>query len=166
MTTTPDPNGRLRHTATGRDLVLTRTYRAPIDDIWASITEPERTARWIGPWEGEAGPGKTVRLQMVFEEEQLWFDATIDICEPPRRLVIRTIDDHGSWHLEAVLSERDGTTELVFTHHLDSEANIAEVGPGWEYYLDALGASRTGAPRPDFDDYFPAMKSYYEGLES
>lgn len=166
MTTTPGPNGRLHRTAGGRDLILTRTYRAPIDDVWASITEPARTARWIGPWEGEAGPGRTIRLQMVFEEEQPWCDATIAVCEPPRRLVVRTVDDHGSWHLEAVLSERDGTTELVFTHHLDPEANIAEVGPGWEYYLDALGASRTRVPRPDFDDYFPAMKSYYEGLES
>ncbi|WP_040791103.1 SRPBCC family protein [Nocardia paucivorans] len=164
--TTTGPNGQLRRAPAGRDLILTRTYRAPIEDVWASITEPERTARWIGAWEGEAGPGKTIRLQMAFEDERPWFDTTIDICEPPRHLALRTLDDHGAWRLEVVLSEHDGITELVFTHHLPAEANIAEVGPGWEYYLDALDAFRTGALRPNFDDYLPAVKAHYEGLES
>ncbi|HEX5944940.1 MAG TPA: hypothetical protein VFY82_01625 [Acidimicrobiales bacterium] len=65
-------------------------------------------------------------------------------------------------HLEAWLSEHDGTTELRFVHHLDADANAAEVGPGWEYYLDRLVASRAGAPPPDFDDYYPAQSAYYE----
>lgn len=162
---TTRPSGRLLHTGTGRDLVLTRTYRAPIADVWASITESDRTARWFGPWKGEAGAGRTIAVQMAFEEEQPWCDATIEACEPPRRLAITTVDDYGSWHLEAVLTETDGRTELVFTHHLEPEENIAEVGPGWEYYLDALGAARVGASRPDFDDYFPAMQQYYRELE-
>jgi hypothetical protein len=38
------------------------------------------------------------------------------------------------------------------------------VGPGWEYYLDNLVASRDGAPLPDFDDYYPAQAAYYESL--
>jgi uncharacterized protein YndB with AHSA1/START domain len=53
----PTPTGRVVSTAQGRDLVLERTFRAPIEDVWASITEPERTARWLGPWEGEGAPG-------------------------------------------------------------------------------------------------------------
>ena len=26
------------------------TFRAPIEDVWAAVTEPERLARWIGTW--------------------------------------------------------------------------------------------------------------------
>ncbi|WP_198958148.1 MULTISPECIES: hypothetical protein [Amycolatopsis] len=37
---------------------------------------------------------------------------------------------------------------------------IGEIGPGWEYYLDLLVAARTGAPRPEFTDYYPAVKPY------
>ncbi len=44
----PTPTGRL----SGNDLVLTRTFRAPIADVWASLTDPWRTARWSGPWQG------------------------------------------------------------------------------------------------------------------
>jgi hypothetical protein len=41
-------------------------------------------------------------------------------------------------------------------------AEIADVGPGWEYYLDQLVAVTTDAPLPSWDDYFPALRGYYE----
>ena len=63
-----------------------------------------------------------------------------------------------------MLSEVDGVTELRFTHHLDSTEGVGEIGPGWEYYLDLLVAAREGAPAVEFDDYYPAMKPYYDGL--
>lgn len=36
--------------------------------------------------------------------------------------------------------------------------------PGWEYYLDLPAASRDGSAKPEFDEYYPAMKAYYEDL--
>ncbi|WP_039799079.1 SRPBCC family protein [Nocardia araoensis] len=164
---TERPTGRLLPADTGKDLVLTRAYRAPIEDVWASITESDRTARWFGPWEGEAGPGRTVKVCMVFEEGQPWMELRIDTCEPPRRLAVSAIDDHGSWRLELALSETAGTTELRFTHRLGTDTEIAQlpqVGPGWEYYLDMLGAARAQTGRPDFAHYYPAMREYYAGL--
>ncbi|CAM4070024.1 SRPBCC family protein [Nocardia ninae] len=162
---TTRPTGRLDRTDGKRDLILTRTYRAPIEDVWASVTESDRTARWMGAWQGEGGTGRNIKLQMAYEEGAPWCDAHIDACEPPTRLAISTTDDYGTWRLQAVLTESGGVTELVFTHHLDPDANVSEVGPGWEYYLDALGAARTDADRPDFEDYYPSMKQYYEALE-
>jgi uncharacterized protein YndB with AHSA1/START domain len=44
----PSPTGRVVSTAQGRDLVLGGPSASPIDDVWASITEPERTALWLG----------------------------------------------------------------------------------------------------------------------
>jgi hypothetical protein len=48
-------------------------------------------------------------------------------------------------------------------HHLDTEANSEEIGPGWEYYLDRLIAAMNGNPMPDFDDYWPNLASAYAG---
>ncbi len=62
------PTGRIIRTPAGRDLVLTRTFRAPIEDVWASITEPERTARWFCSWTGDAAPGRSVTFRLVLEE--------------------------------------------------------------------------------------------------
>lgn len=55
-------------------------------------------------------------------------------------------------------------TELTLMHHLDEGVNVGDVGPGWEYYLDMLAASREGLALPDFGDYYPVQKAYYEGL--
>lgn len=161
---TPRPTGRLLRTADGRDLVLTRTFRAGIEDVWASITEPERTARWFASWWGDAGPGKTIRCKLLFEEGTPESDVTIDACEPPRHLAVSARDDHGTWRLEARLAEEGGVTTLTFVQHLDDDADVGSTGPGWEYYLDMLVASRDGRPLPDFDDYYPAQKSYYDSL--
>ncbi|PJE96990.1 ATPase [Streptomyces carminius] len=162
---TPAPTGRLVPTPAGHDLILTRTYRAPVADVWASVTEPERTARWFGPWRGEAGPGRTVEVQMVFEEEAPWSPLRIDACEPPHRLAVSAEDEAGPWRLELLLSEAgDGTTELRLVQHLADTDGIGEIGPGWEYYLDMLTAARTGGPRPDFGDYYPAQKAYFDAL--
>ncbi|WP_280377272.1 SRPBCC family protein [Nocardia wallacei] len=164
---TPKPTGRLLAAEQGRDLVLTRTYRAPVDDVWASVTESDRTARWFGPWTGEPGPGRTIKVQMAFEEEQPWMDMHIDACEPPHRLGVSAVDDYGAWRLELELTESGGVTELRFVHHLltaDEIAQVSHVGPGWEYYLDLLGAARDGTPHLDFADYFPGMAGYYEDL--
>ncbi|MEY9988751.1 uncharacterized protein YndB with AHSA1/START domain [Streptomyces sp. V4I8] len=161
---TPEPTGQLVPTPTGYDLILTRTYRAPVDDVWASVTEPERTARWFGPWRGEAGPGRTVEVQLVFEESAPWYPMRIDSCEPPHRLAVSTDDAAGAWALELQLAESDGTTELRLVHHLTSTEQLGEIGPGWEYYLDLLTAARTGGPLRDFDAYYPAQKAYFESL--
>lgn len=176
-----NPTGRLVATADGRDLVLVRTYRAPIEDVWASVTEPGRTARWFGPWEGDAAPGATIRVRMSFEEGEPWCEMRVDACEPPRRLALSMSDgeedgdgddgddagdggDDGLWRLELLLSETGGTTELRLVHHLAPGAPLAEVGAGWEYYLDLLTAAREDTPRPAFTDYYPAMKPYYDAL--
>ena len=161
----PTPSGRLIRTPDGRDLVMTRTFRAPIDDVWASVTESDRTARWFASWTGDAGPGRTIRYTMTFEEGSEPADMTIDACEPPHHLAVSAVNDYGSWRLEAHLTETDGITELRFTQHLDDTANVTEVGPGWEYYLDNLVASRDDAPLPDFNDYYPSQTAYYEQVE-
>lgn len=57
-----------RHTRDGTDhLVLIRTFRAPIDSVWAAVTDPERLNRWIGTWDGDPASGR-VNFRMTFEE--------------------------------------------------------------------------------------------------
>ncbi|MGH3312790.1 MAG: SRPBCC family protein [Streptomyces sp.] len=161
---TTDSTPRLLRTAEGSDLVLTRTFRAPIDDVWASVTEPERTARWFGPWEGQAAPGRTIKVRLAFEEETPWCEMHIDLCEPPRLLAVSTSDEAGDWHLELRLSETGGRTELQLVQHLTGAEGVGEIGPGWEYYLDMLVASRDGTATPSFGDYYPARKAQFEEL--
>jgi uncharacterized protein YndB with AHSA1/START domain len=150
------PTGHLR----GNDLILTRSFEAPIEDVWASVTESARTERWFGKWEGEGKPGNTIRVKMVFEQGDAWTEATINRCEAPHHLELTTHGPYGS-HLELELREADGVTVLQFTHHLTDRGGVGELGPGWEYYLDNLVASRAGAALPTFEEYYPSQKPYY-----
>ena len=162
---TPTPNGRLTPTATGHDLELQRTFRAPIEDVWASLTESERTVRWFGSWTGEPGAGRTVQVQMSFEEGAEPVPVEITACDPPSFLAVATNDATGNWRLEARLTEADGITTLDFAHHLDTTEGVPDVGPGWEYYLDKLVAAHQGDDTElPWDDYYPAMKPYYDAL--
>ena len=153
----PKPTGHVL----GNDLILTRTFRAPIDDVWMSVTKSERTALWFGRWEGDAGPGKTVRLQMLHEQGQPWASVMIEKCEAPRHLVVSTKDESGEWQIELMLTQAGDTTELRFVHHLSDRKLAGDAGPGWEYYLDRLVAARQGSAPPSFADYYPAQKAYY-----
>jgi uncharacterized protein YndB with AHSA1/START domain len=154
------PTGRLR----GNDLVLSRTFRAPINDVWTSVTSSESTARWFGPWE-RAAEDKKIRIQMAFEEGKPWLDGTIEHCEAPHHLAVRTKGGYGEKLLSMKLTESDGMTTLEFVHHNVNRKAIGELGPGWEYYLDLLVASRDGQPPPAFDAYYPAQKAYFTSLE-
>ncbi|MFC4494088.1 SRPBCC family protein [Streptomyces ovatisporus] len=161
---TPKPNGALDRTETGPDLVLTRTFQAPITDVWDSLTESERTARWFGPWAGSPGAGRTISVTMAAEEGSPEMQMKIEACEPPYHLSVSAVDEYGTWHLEAQLTEREGVTHLRFVQHLTDTSGVGETGPGWEYYLDRLTAAVRAEPMPEFDDYYPGMKGYYDAL--
>ena len=153
---TKTPTGTLR----GNALILTRSFRAPIEDVWTSVTKSESTVRWFGIWEGHGRPGGTIRIKMVFEQGDAWQEATIDACEAPHHLELTTKGEYGA-HLELRLREDSGTTHLEFTHHLTDPRGVGDYGPGWEYYLDNLVAAREGRPLPTFDEYYPAQKEYF-----
>src|SRR6476660_4990541 len=113
---TSGPTGRLDRIDGRLTLVLTRTFGAPIDDVWAAVTEPERMARWIGTWSGDPAT-KRVAFRMLFEDGDPGDGDDVEIreCDPPRRLAVTTYAGEFSWQLELDLSERDGVTTLVFT---------------------------------------------------
>jgi len=160
---TPAPTGRLVPTDSGRDLVVVRTLAVPLTDVWAGFTRPEVTGRWFATWSGEPGPGSTVRATLT-GEEGAEADIHVTACDPPRHLAVSSEDGEAAWDLEVWLEDDDGGTRLTFVQHLDAETDIGSIGPGWEYYLDRLGAVLQETPEPAFEDYYPADREYYERL--
>jgi uncharacterized protein YndB with AHSA1/START domain len=162
------PTGR-RETRDGHDVVvLRREFAAALEDVWAAVTEPDRLERWIGTWEGDPADG-WVGFRMTAESpdasaERMW----IDECDPPHRLATHSSTPYGEWHLALDLQEGDGVTTLTFAQRMSDPAVAADVGPGWDYYLDRLVAAETGGDvaTVDFTDYHPADSDYYRSLFS
>lgn len=166
-----------RETHSGQDvLVLERRFRAPIADVWAAITEPERLQRWIGTWRGDPVSG-SIAFRMTAEGQDVPEEVyDIQECDPPRRVALRTrepvpFSEDGSgervhWALRLELAEDAGTTTLTFVQAVvDGPLGAdlaASVGPGWEYYLDRLVAAMAGADVAGiaWSDYEPWSAAY------
>ena len=96
----------------------------------------------------------------------MWSEMTIEACDAPRHLALSSSGEYGMY-LDLRLSEANGVTELRFTQRIDDETtDVGAYGPGWEFYLDNLVASRDGAPRPDFNDYYPSQSEYFRNQTS
>jgi uncharacterized protein YndB with AHSA1/START domain len=89
---TTQPLGH-RATRDGNEhVVFTRTFAAPLGDVWAACTEPERMERWIGTWTGDPASGE-IRFRMTAEGDDVPEEVyLVEVCEPPRRLVLRSRD--------------------------------------------------------------------------
>ena len=169
MTETPEitsDRGRVEATPDGARVVFQRGYPDPIEDVWSAVTEPERLERWIGTWTGTPRVGGTVDFRMTAEGEDVPVEqVTIVACDPPRTLAVQwTLPDQPVWRVELSLEEVDGATLLTFVHSLAGDpAAFGDIGPGWQYYLDRLGASLVGGTMPQFDGYLEQLGDHYRG---
>ncbi|MFI7483751.1 SRPBCC domain-containing protein [Kocuria sp. M1R5S2] len=154
------------HLESGAHLVLTRTFRTSVHDLWAAVTETERLARWIGTWTGDPSSGR-VEFLMTAENSDRPEPVIIRRCIPPHRLGVTLGTTADSWRVDLDLDDDDGTSLLRLTHRYPDPAELESVGPGWEYYLDRLVAAETGGDPDAVDfarDYHPAMSGYYREL--
>ncbi|PYE11768.1 uncharacterized protein YndB with AHSA1/START domain [Williamsia limnetica] len=165
MTTTP--TGLFSQRDEGDAVSFVRTFNAPIDDVWAAVTESDRLARWIGFFTGDPEQGYVEFTMNAEGDDVTPARYNIRRCEPPRVLQVHTTDDFGTWDLIVELVETDGVTTLTLSQIIDDPKTIENTGPGWEYYLDRLVAALTDAdPNAiDFDDYYPAQKGYYLAIQ-
>ncbi|MGQ0777928.1 MAG: SRPBCC domain-containing protein [Pseudonocardiales bacterium] len=165
MTDVTSPRGEIRPDAEGgRTLVFHRLFPYPIEDVWSELTDSDRLVRWFGSYQGLGVAGGTVALTMTAEEDAGGEPSTVHIvdCESPCRLVVDVPEgETRSWRIALTLSEDAGTTTLLFEQAMPSEMDSTDVGPGWHWYLDRLTASLAGTSMPDWDDYYPALKSAY-----
>ena len=174
--------GRLGHRETrngAEQVVFTRTFAAPLADVWAACTEPERMQRWIGTWTGDPASGE-VAFRMTAEGDDVPEEVyLVEACEPPHRFVVRSRDAAAfsadgsgptvAWQHTLELTEADGVTTLTFTQVVpegpEGAEMVASVGPGWDYYLDRLVAAFDGADvgQIAFEPYLERSE-HYRGL--
>ena len=146
----------------GPTVTLRREYPAPIEAVWAALTEPDRLARWIGTYTGRGGVGSTVEFTLTGEVDaggEVAVPAPVAIleCAPPRRLVVDIPEAEGrTWRVAVTLSDEAGRTVLRFEQRIAEGLDPADVEAGWRWYLDRLGASLRGDPMPAWADYAPA----------
>lgn len=134
-----------------RVVTLTRTFAAPVDDVWDACTNAERIPRWFMPVTGELRVGGRYHLKGNAE-------GTVERCDPPRSFA-------ATWEFGGEVSgievrfdpaPSDGTV-LTLEHvaHVKdafwTEFGPGAVGIGWELGLLGLAGhlGAEGVPTPD-----------------
>ena len=144
-----------------------RLLAAPVDRVWAFLTEPELRRQWFAGGDMDLRPGGALKL--VFRNSELAPDgeevpekyrqyegmvSTGEIveAEPPRRLVFLWHEETGeatevSWELEP----RGDRTLFTLTHRrLPNRAMTVDVSGGWHLHLDVLEDRLAGRGRRPF----------------
>lgn len=165
---TDEPIGRLVREDSAVVLEFRRTLPAPPAQVWSALTESARTALWIGPWTGDPGQGHVALFMEGADPAGPGEDVRIHACRPGELLDVESSTPDGPWPLQVRLAAGPAgadTTSLTFRHRLAEPVDVSSIGPGWQYYLDRLGAVVTGTEVPDdWDAYFPVLADRYRTL--
>jgi len=138
------PQGTLR-AADGRAVVrMEDRYRTDIDDLWSAITNPDRLARWVARVEGDLRPGGMFHATFTSSWDG---PGRIDVCEPPRRLLLTMSPGQDDQTVIAVELAPDGnfTNLVVEERGLPLDEGAAH-GAGWQVHIEDLAAHLAGRP--------------------
>ncbi len=145
MTTYPTPaSGHIHVTPEGRQLIIERVFRAPIEDVWASLTEPDRVARWYGIIEGDPLPGHTIMVMMTAEEGATAEPVLIIECDSPNRFVLETAGKGEPWRPASQLDAgRCGSKATRTSASHSIESSVIGSTTSWTWPAPAASNSRS-----------------------
>lgn len=127
-----------------RVVTISRTYNAPLADVWDACTNPDRIRRWFLPISGDLQVGGRYQLEGNA-------GGITQRCHPPHSFAV-TWEYGGevSWvevHLTVVGDDRT-RFELEHIAHVDdkrwAEFGPGAVGVGWDMGLIGLGVQLSG----------------------
>lgn len=136
---------RVRRAGESRSALVRRTFATSVDELWATCTQPDRMARWLGEVRGDPASG-TVDLAIGGGE----FVARCEIlrCEPPQLLeLVWSEPDQDDSVVRATVSAVDGGAELAIEHYALTRPEGIAFGAGWEEFMADLGDALVGRAR-------------------
>jgi uncharacterized protein YndB with AHSA1/START domain len=129
-------------------VVLRRSYRAEVEEVWDALTDPDRIRRWLMPITGELKPGGTFQLEGNAGGEVLE-------CEPPQRFKVSFGGPASLVEITLAQSQDGTTTDLQMDHTVPADFGGASgalyVGPGWDGALLGLALYVEGKLAEDAD---------------
>jgi uncharacterized protein YndB with AHSA1/START domain len=108
----------------GTTLSLTRTYDAPVEDVWDACTNPDRIPRWFLPVRGDLRQGGRFQLEGNA-------GGTIERCDPPHSFSATWEAPGGQVsRIELRLEPAGDGTHLTLRHSVPEDDHWRRFGPG------------------------------------
>ncbi|GAB3787319.1 SRPBCC family protein [Nocardioides ungokensis] len=136
-------------------------FDTDVDDLWSALTEPDRLARWLGEVEGDLRLGGDFRARYFASG----WEGTghVDVCEPPRRLLISTKStDEPDGVIEVTLTADGDQTVLVIEDRGVPVDQVAAYGAGDQIHVEDLAAYLAGGERCDARARWQELHAAYQ----
>jgi uncharacterized protein YndB with AHSA1/START domain len=138
-----------------------------IDDLWRSLTDPERLVHWYGEVEGELSPGGRFRVRIALAGERT---GHVEECEPPQHLVVtmRDPDPQPGQPDHTVIAARlvaEGTrTRLTWEERGMPVDLLPAYGAGIQIHVEHLADYVGGRELRDVQDRWNELFPAYQAL--
>jgi uncharacterized protein YndB with AHSA1/START domain len=138
-------------------------FDSDLEDLWSALTDPVRLARWLGEVDGDLHQGGEFRARFFASGwEGL---CRVEVCEPPRRLLLRAkSEDESDSVFEAILAADGDHTSLVIEDRGVPLDQIAAYGAGDQIHMEDLAAYLAGRDRCDARARWQELQPSYEEL--
>lgn len=163
MSTNPARGKILRTDPDHCTLSFERRLAAPIERVWAALTDPAQLGGWLADSTVDLRIGGRIVHEFDPDDAGSQVEGTILLLDPPTTL---EYEWRFSGEAESVLRYdllADGQgTRLSLTHRLLGSNQAAGYGAGWHTYLDALDALLAGSAPGDWEAGFGALLPDYQ----
>jgi len=155
--------GSLR-SADGKGVVrMEDRFDTDIGDVWSALTDPSRLVRWIGEVSGDLRLGGEYRFRFFASGAE--GTGRVEVCEPPRRLLLAHDTDQPDVRaIEATLAADGDKTVLVIEERGMPVNLLAAYGAGVQVHVEDLGAHLARRERCDSDARWDELQPAYEKL--
>ncbi len=137
------------HSLGGTGVVrLKSRYETDIDDLWSALTDPKRLARWYANVEGDLRLGGEFTATV---HASGWDGrGRIDVCDPPRKLVVTMWEEEGDEGVVVAELVADGDHTILLIERSGMPLDRAwAYGAGWQAHLEDLSAHLAGQDRSE-----------------
>ena len=159
---TNDDLGRIEADGEGWRLTFVRRFDAPIEEIWAAITEPDRLADWLSETKIEPRVGGKIEIDFGSDEVA---GGDIRVFDPPRAFEFEWEKSGGgiSSIVRFELATEGQGTVLTLTHSRQSAQTVRGTCAGWHAQLEMLVATLRGE-QLEWDGCYAKALPLYEPI--
>jgi uncharacterized protein YndB with AHSA1/START domain len=162
--TSPRIRGSIRVTNGAATVHIEDRYETSIEDLWSAITEPERLARWVAQVDGDLRPGGLFRARFTSGWEG---PGRVDVCDPPRRLVLNMDPGQADQtEIEATLAVDGELTRLVVEERGLPIDEAPSHGAGWQAHVEDLAAYLGGRATGEWKARWAELVPVYHELHA
>jgi uncharacterized protein YndB with AHSA1/START domain len=166
MTFDTVPNGVIRETDDGYDVIFVRRLRKPIEKVWAALTVPERIADWFAEMRFTPELRLGARVELRFPDDHPPYEITkgeVVAFDPPRLFAWSWPEtDHPNSVVRCELEPDGDGCVLTFSQSGMGTMHVIGTASGWQVFLDGLEGAAEGVRTPADLEREMALRPAYE----